>query len=1263
MPGIDVKPLEFRDFSGGLTDNFLQGDPKRYAAADNFLITVDRKLEERPGTIVYDPVGYHIGDIARIGNLFTNRNQDLLFATQGRNIYTQDPSSAYGTDWSAITGPTGNEALCGGDYYSQVSRAEFQRQIYYTSDAGVQPGKIFRDQNSDWKAVTAGLPKMAWIPTFSSDAGMLATCVQLANALRTSMYAHMYDAAYIGSGMSTTNQHKIPDKWSLSYFEAQVWNIITDTEYPGPVPTPTPAPLATDEASLYALCLAMSLAYEHHRNDLAGDLPETNASGGTRVYHQDIIYQVDGTGTSGTEPGLLGLAARLNVSGVVSTLPKAAAFLDELAQKWYWHQLLPLSHSPNNDYALMSRHLSPTGKIGTVYSSPSTVQVTPNYAEFIAFAQWLKNVHQNHMDHVSTGGYHAQSSSFALITLPDPGDYDSAALTIFWARWGYSQAHVFDSNIATHTMTTFDTTAGSTNLTTVKNTTGGAAVTLAVDDWLFTSTDVFDDVNPNNRRAARVVSAGLGTAVLNKTCTGSATVAGQRSTAWYHPAYQNGANFIDQTVAAAGASEFLATGAGAIGTSLEEWIQAGTEYLYAIGTHMLNSTTHFQANSVVNQLSGVSAAGNPFYIPSVVTLAWAAFYRYQYIVEPNGLLYLTQGTPIFSLSTETLASYPIGTVIDSQNTNFYPDITIRAEVANATISNIPALVNTSLTNYDTTVSVAPIPTTGSGSQNNLTIELYRTTDGGTTFYYLTSLTNSTVSYTDTTNDTEAEPGDDPLNTRKTLYTNGGRVGNDQPPLAKYVHEVGGFVYYGAITDTGQYFPQRIRQALSGSPDSAPSQAFDDLEDDIVGLSSSRSNFLALCKSSVYRVSGSFDSLGQGAMTHERIAMSQGCLSGASIVQTEIGVFYAGTDGFYYTDGYQIIKISIDLDKTYLAMTKSDAQKARIYGAYDKLTRRIWWAMQSQPGASDNDVFFIYYLDYGVKPSGVFTKALTTRSWMPSSATFYKGQLIIGDSRGYLFKTDPDTKTDPVIDTLVSPASWNTAYLPYNFKTCALDFGTTFLRKWIPRIHSVGQNIGNAAIQINSINDAGSFPNGASSTQALPVIQYKANPMWGDPSVVWGDEDYDWKYDGTMDVWRRFPSRSLRSDFKQIQYAPATVIVYRSDDWPDFAYANVLGSTATLVTPSGYSALTWPKDVIDYEIAFSTDSYATYYPITALNGGFDVITFTGTATTDATASWQIRGVKKAQRVKITAFDIHFGYLGDENQAYPGASGAEGVGENA
>ena len=230
-----------------------------------------------------------------------------------------------------------------------------------------------------------------------------------------------------------------------------------------------------------------------------------------------------------------------------------------------------------------------------------------------------------------------------------------------------------------------------------------------------------------------------------------------------------------------------------------------------------------------------------------------------------------------------------------------------------------------------------------------------------------------------------------------------------------------------------------------------------MDDEVVGLSSTRSNLIVFCKKSINRESGGFNQLGQGALTHDNISTEVGGLNAKSIIQTEIGVFFAGTNGFYYTDGYQIIKLSLELDATYEALTRGEKQRRAVYGSYDEITRRVWWSLRENEGDSENSVFFIFHLNFGVKPSGVFTKASNKNLIYPSSVVYFEGEQYFGHKNGFVFKASKWTKTDPIVDVATSPADWEREAIPYEYLSCAMSAGTLFERKYITKIHILGNN--------------------------------------------------------------------------------------------------------------------------------------------------------------------------------------------------------------
>jgi hypothetical protein len=1246
MQNLALKPLTVDDFSGGMTDHFLQGDPKRFQKATNFLIDADRKLFVRPGSYGFDSNGNHrLSKKIRIGSFLHFENSILV--QQEREIHYLNPN------WTELTGPSGNKAVGGGDQYSAFSHAFWNDHIYFTSSGFGKPGKLYRGSDGAMKVRTAGLPYPYAKPRYTTSS-LLSACIILANDLRASMLSHIND----------TTLHGSVDKWSKSYFTAQTFTEGVDSEYPGPIPVPTPASAATDEDSLYDLVEALCLAYEHHGEDV--DSEELD-------YHSDI--QITLSNNLVTPPK--GPFAPLSNNSRPEDLETAAAHLDELRQRWNWHRLGVFSHDDQNDYATINMYPVTASPIGLI-DLEGIPYIRPNYSDFFRYVNYLKNMYNQHIsgssygadwaedDLVSNDSHHAQKLNTTtphLCTLPDATDLDSAFLIIYWIWAMYGFIHVVDgSTQIARTLITMDTTAGSASVTDVKTSPGGVAQTMAVGQWVHASSAIFDDPDEKNRKSAKVLSAGSGTATLSKKLLSTVSDQScQYTSSAYHPYLSAGA-LATLTSAAVDEDEFLdprpTSGLSfvnnALPQTLEAWISKAQDVLAALSIHMQNASIHYASSSKETYLQG----NGPFFKPQIGSYVYAVAYGYRYTLS-NGVEHLNMSAPVFSAQTETCKQFPVGTSLDSgfsEDDEYTGDNTV-SETASVDVENLPELENDAITNYDT---------------SEVSLFIYRTQDGGNTYYELDELDNGEEEFTDSVSDALDSGGEEALNTRATLYTTGGVVSNDPPPESKYIFIQNDTAYYGYVKDGAETFKGRIVQSVPGSPDAAPPQFFKDLPDELMGISAARNNIVALCRGSLYRISGSFNNQGAGSISHDSISdeSTVGCISSRSIVKTEIGIFFAGTDGFYYTDGFQIIKISLDIDKTYAQRTQSEDQRSRISGAYDESTRRIWWTMQSEPSLSDCDECFVYFLNYGVKPSGVFLDAKNGENWKPSAITFLNRNLIRGDARGLIFKHNEYLKSDLEVpsDVTTSLTSWQRAHIPWQYLSCALDMGSLSEGNWVTKFKLLGKNDGNVNVQVNAIADNNNF---SPSKKSLSPIVYRDNFVWGQYlDADWDHETMKWKYDGQLDARRRFPSGNLRSQLKQIELVPAFCGVYSYDEYPELSYCNVAqaGLTATLLTPSGYTDFIWPLDVVGMYIAFEGDywdedgnyveeGYAYNFEISAVSD--EVITFldpdshiTGNMSNQ---KWVIRGYQKEADLYLLGYVIDYANVGERGRTYQSSTG--------
>lgn len=557
--------------------------------------------------------------------------------------------------------------------------------------------------------------------------------------------------------------------------------------------------------------------------------------------------------------------------------------------------------------------------------------------------------------------------------------------------------------------------------------------------------------------------------------------------------------------------------------------------------------------------------------------------------------------------------YTIGTTVfeDYGPTTLVSKTSIAApNVSSVSITSIPVLSNGATLNYDTAT---------------IKVYIYRTANNGLTLYKIGEVTNGTTTFTDTFADTA-------ITSNLLLYTNGGVLDYDPPPQCKYVHVVNGVAYYANIKDGTNYYKNQIRQSIPGDPDSCPALLTIDLLEEIVGISSYNDNPIVFSKKRVYRLNGLYDELGQGQVTFEDITKTVGCMSHNSIVQTRFGVFWAGDDGFYWTDGFNFKKVSDSINERYKTLVSSDTRKLRMYATYDTVQNNVIWACTSQDSSTDNDCFFMLDLRWGINDASCFTTRVGGSSFSPTAVIYYGTDLIRGDRRGYVFRHNSSYTTDPKVNTLTAYSTWPEQTIVPNYISTVFNFGLPMIRKWVTKMLLSMQNETDVSVQINSINDQ------STTTDALLPIRVRENLLWATIYIPWNSNTPYWSNSQLIEQIRRFPATSLRCSFKQIQITQAYTVVYNSDT---FGVANVNSTTKT-ATLTG--AIIWPTDSVDYYISFDSDGYTKQYLITSLSSF--VLTYQDALTTQPTAAgakWLIKGYPKGEIFNILSYVLYYAPL--------------------
>lgn len=518
------------------------------------------------------------------------------------------------------------------------------------------------------------------------------------------------------------------------------------------------------------------------------------------------------------------------------------------------------------------------------------------------------------------------------------------------------------------------------------------------------------------------------------------------------------------------------------------------------------------------------------------------------------------------------------------------------ETNNITISNIPVLEN----NYKDSVKY-PV--------NDIYTEVYRTVDNGSVFYLVGSVQNGNISIIDSISDSD-------LILKRELYTTGGILDNDMPPKCKFLHINNNVAYYANVEENGIINSSRIRLSVNNDPDSCPATNYVDVGDEITGINSLYDTVIVFCKNSIYRIEGYFDELGEGIVSPINIDKTIGCISNNSIVSTPVGVFFAGTDGFYYTDGYKIIKISNDIDKTYKLLTVTNEQKLRISGAYNKINRTVIWTVQ-ESGQTDCNKCFVLDLKQGINDSMPFVTYSGT-SFKPTTLTYLENHDILrGDTRGYILKHNDTYKSDIKISTLISPANWEKETIIYNYISAASSFGTTFVRKWITKILFTARRLTDLFVSIISYNDL------ATSGDKVKTCSEIKHTDSGE----------------LIEKKRFFPSGNdhHRCSYKQIGITNAYSAIYESSNYSN-GIVNKTAKTVTLVSGS------FPTDIVDYYISFEDDSYDTQFLISSVAAGvINVIDGSAVLPVNGTYAWKIKGYAKDQQISIDSYCIHYDYL--------------------
>lgn len=1211
---LGKQDLKFIDFSGGITDFDVPGAPTRMRVIDNMYVTPDRHAELRQGSEIHGATTYILGTTNPVRTLVNFREDGELLAHSLTSLYYLNPT------WTSLLGPTGNQPFANNVAATQIDTAQWKSHAFLTSGVKTEPAKIYRDSANTMRLRTAGLPKTATADTYSA-ATLLAAAIVLAIEIKTKMLLHVNDFGAFPA------LHIAQDAAVNAALSALV----------------NPVTLA----DLITYTGVLKTQYTAHigdaRSPYAGQIFHAQLSNTNQPFFGEI------------KDPILNFVVDPNLPSPPTTLAETILVLNDIRNKYNWHTNAPITHRGADStsavkwglYQVVAEPIIPADK---------TPKITPNYDTFIRYVNNLRGAYNYHLG--TTDNRHRFLDTTLQIIAPAATTLHGAVAILALLEFYYAQ-HFRDANydgVANLQYTNGDyylftgtTTIGSPDITAVSPApdTTPIVVTGHYQARVGTAT-----TNPygwsgtntpfplNSRIVATLSGPNLIQMNANAGLAGTFKFAFSGGRAHYDTdrnadaltssalASRNFLSTVDLTLANLN-SLTLAAAAFATrfkGHEIGSFVELDNADLAKLNQAVNPDFTYYELPSTFTGTTYIPHLGvnGAIFFPSLIlfnvpkrgqgyfeaglavsTFLYKFVYRYDYTVGQE--TFIDFGTPSDAISITSFTS-PVS-------------MTAGATAARdpVQISSIPVLANTATQNWDTA---------------NILIEVYRTNSGGTVYRKVGQVTNGTTTFTDSILDAN--------NTGVVLYTTGGVVGNDQPPKAKYIEILNGTALYGNYDEGGETFPNRVRQSILNDPDSVPASFFDEFDEDVMGIGSTRSNFVVFCTDSTHRMEGSFDSQGRGFLRHEKISDTVGCINHASIVKTDVGLFYAGNNGFYYTDGYQVLCLSNELRDTYRTYTTGATQKSTIVGTFDSLKRRVLWTMKSTEAAAAPDRLFVFDLSWGIKQDGVFTTWSGT-SLSPTALTFFQGNIYRGHQSGYILRHKDTLFSDPKVNTLVAATLWTIETIMWSLESTNSDFGSAFMRKYATQLFVEAKQITNVSIQPTTNVDKGRKVNDLKPIRSRKLLD------WGDPNMQWTTE-FTAEAGSIIDQRRRLVAGSLRGNYLSVKLGNAFTTVIGSDT---IGLANIT-KTAAQTYRATLTSLTynWPTYAVDYYIKLAGILY-----LATIRVSNKVIEFTDP--TDSLAApqlgvkWELWGYPKNECPNIVGFHVSFLPLGQQQHAYQGA----------
>jgi hypothetical protein len=162
---FQYKPLDIKDFSGGMTDDYVNGPLNRGQYVTNFRILNNKTIKTRFGSQVDSDVDPQIPiGTQRVNTLINYNNDSVLFSHCAKKVYYRNP-----INYTAVASSVGTDLFQTASTQTHLAHTQWNGHLIITPESFDKPIKIYKDSTGVVRGRTAGLPELASNPALGTS--------------------------------------------------------------------------------------------------------------------------------------------------------------------------------------------------------------------------------------------------------------------------------------------------------------------------------------------------------------------------------------------------------------------------------------------------------------------------------------------------------------------------------------------------------------------------------------------------------------------------------------------------------------------------------------------------------------------------------------------------------------------------------------------------------------------------------------------------------------------------------------------------------------------------------------------------------------------------------------------------------------------------------------------------------------------------------------------------------------------------------------